>query len=37
MEMTRFCFNKSALMSMSLGSRFREGKDFYEIDQILFQ
>jgi hypothetical protein len=37
MELTRFCLYKCALNSMGLGSGFREGKDLYENDQILFE
>jgi hypothetical protein len=37
MKMTRFCLNKGVLNLIRLGSRFREGKDFYGNDQILFE
>jgi len=37
MEMTRFCLNKGDLRFMGEGSRFREGKDMYENDKILFE
>jgi hypothetical protein len=37
MEMTRFWLNKGALNCMWEGSRFREGKDLYENDKVLFE
>jgi hypothetical protein len=37
MEMTRFCLKKGGLRFMREASRFREGKDLYGNDQILFE